>query len=66
MELKDEPIEADDAEDRETDSGDGNGGSTRVDGLLSKTAPSVNTLCLKFKLVELKYNKKMDLPYLQL
>jgi hypothetical protein len=45
MELNDEPIEADDAEDRETDSGHGNGGSTRVDGLLSKTAPSVNTLC---------------------
>jgi hypothetical protein len=52
MELKEEPIEAEDAEDRETDSGHGNGGSTRVDGLLSKTAPSVNTLCSEYQLVD--------------
>jgi len=44
IEFKDEPIDVDEAEDRETASGEGNGGSTRVDGLLSKTVPSVNTL----------------------
>lgn len=66
MELNDEPIEAVDAEDRETDSGHGNGGSTRVDGLLSKTAPSVNTLCEKNYYWTKVPGVKSDSPYLQL